>query len=113
MALAGPVVKLLLSGPIATKPGSTKIKPSTATINKPNIVPDGIAPSSASGLYMISETNNPSSFATAGSSRSLEGRVPDPTQVENWLAVNKARILGHVASRRNTKPITEYFTSIT
>jgi hypothetical protein len=29
-------------------------------------------------------------------------RVPDPTQLENWLALNEARILRHDASRRHT-----------
>jgi hypothetical protein len=43
-------------------------------------------------------------------------QVPDPTQLENWLALKEARILRHVASRRHTlhtsqQHITEYFTS--
>jgi hypothetical protein len=45
-------------------------------------------------------------------------RVLDPTQLENWLALNEARILCHVASRRHTlhtgqQHITEYFTLFT
>jgi hypothetical protein len=45
-------------------------------------------------------------------------RVPDPTQLEDWLALNEARILRHVASRLHTlhigqQHITDYFTSIT
>jgi hypothetical protein len=70
---------------------------------------------------MNSETNVPSSSATLGSTRPLEAhfsRVPEPTQLENWLELNEARILRHVASRRHTirtgqQRITEYFTSIT
>jgi hypothetical protein len=69
MALAGPVASSLSSGPIVTTPGSTEIKPSTAAIKKPNILPDCIAPSSAFGLYTISETNVFSSSATAGFTR--------------------------------------------
>jgi hypothetical protein len=75
---------------------------------------DGIAPSSASGLYiLISETQCSQFVCNCWFFPSIEDRVPDPTHLENWLAVNKARILCHVASRRNTKHITEYFTSIT
>jgi hypothetical protein len=107
MALAGPVAPLLSSGPIVTTSRSTEIKPSTATINKPNILPDSI---------MISEANVPNSSATAGLEDHFS-RVPDPTQQENWLALNEARILCHAASRRHTlhtgqQYITEYFTSI-
>jgi hypothetical protein len=45
-------------------------------------------------------------------------RVSDPTQLENWLALDEARILRHVNSRRNNlhtgqQHITEYITSLT
>jgi hypothetical protein len=45
-------------------------------------------------------------------------RVPDPTQLENWLALNEARIPRYVASRRNNlhtrqQHVNEHFTSIT
>jgi hypothetical protein len=62
MVLAGPVASLLSSGPIVTTPGSTDIKPYTAAIKKPNILPDF-------GLYTISETNVLCSSATAGFTR--------------------------------------------
>jgi hypothetical protein len=121
MALAGPVASLLSSGPIVTKPGSTEIKPSTATTNKPNILPDCIASSSAFGLYMTSESNVLNYVCNCWFYPSLQdhfSRVPDPTQLEKWLALNEARILRHVASRRHTLHTgqqynNEYFTSIT
>jgi hypothetical protein len=120
MALAGPVASLLSSGPIVTTPGSTEIKPSTATTNKPNIFPDCIATSSAFGLYNL--RNQCSQFVCNcwfyPTMADHFSRVPNPTQLENWLALNEARILRHVASRRHTlhtgqQHITDYFTSIT
>jgi hypothetical protein len=69
MALAGPVALLLSSGPIVTTPGSTEIKPSTATINKPNILPDCIESISLFGINMTSETNVLTLSATGGFTR--------------------------------------------
>jgi hypothetical protein len=118
--LAGPVASLLSSGPIVATPGSTEIKPSTAAIKKPNILPDCIAPSCAFGLLYDLRNQCSQFVCNCWFYPSLEdhfSRVPDPTHLENWLALNEARILCHVASRRHPlhtsqQHITDYFTPV-
>jgi hypothetical protein len=68
---------------------------------------------------MISDTNALSSFASSGLTQSLDvhlSREPDPLKLENWLVVNEARILCHVAHRHThhrsrQQHITGFFTS--
>jgi hypothetical protein len=59
---------------------------------------------------MISKINALSWCAISGFTRHwmsmlLSNREPDPIHLENWLAVNEARILGRVAHRPQQSPL--------
>jgi hypothetical protein len=88
------------SGPIVTTHGSPGVKRYTVQINKLDITP---AQYKIRALYRVTPKCTRYVQATWFYSSPEEHfrQISQPTQLENWLTVNKARIISHITHQQN------------